>query len=403
MVVTEEKILDASARDRFSKWRSPGVTEGALASLIRGWYSQRTSESPPATNHSKEAIRIAHLAQRREVLKRALPFVNRYGRDLLGWFAGGSEVRPADIDPEIVSVQADSEHSRLFRLASLRWSVPVSQGYGRRRRFVIVDRSIEKLIGIFALGDPVFNLSPRDSLVGWTARDRELRLRYVIDAFVLGAMPPYSNLLCGKLVAALTTSRETEKAFCEAYRGRKTSIRKKRENAKLGLLTTSAVFGRSSVYDRLRVSEHLQFLFAGTTKGYGHFHVPSDTFEAMVRLLEIKGHAYAHGNRFGNGPNWKMRVIRVALDVLGLDPSLLNHGFPRGVYVAPLASNYQEFLRGEQAGLRKDTQSKAETIAETIKDRWILPRSRRNQEWREINGSEQIASAINSVAGRKLL
>ena len=46
----------------------------------------------------------------------------------------------------------DEVHTAVFRYASLHWSVPVSQGYGRRTRFLVIDEQNEKLIGIFALG-----------------------------------------------------------------------------------------------------------------------------------------------------------------------------------------------------------------------------------------------------------
>lgn len=39
-------------------------------------------------------------------------------------------------------------------------------------RFLVWDEHHEKLIGIFALGDAVFNLRSRDELIGWT-QDRK--------------------------------------------------------------------------------------------------------------------------------------------------------------------------------------------------------------------------------------
>lgn len=371
------------------------------AEIIRKWYAERSYG--PRTVTPKNAVREAHLAHRQDTLKRSIPFLREHARDLLSWFAIGSEVRPTDVQPEVIAVEGESEEAHLFRLASLWWSVPVSHGFGRRQRFIVIDSSNNRLIGIFALGDPVFNLGPRDQAIGWSARDRRLRLRYVVDAFVLGAVPPYSDLLGGKLIAALATATETEQAFCRKYQGRRTIIREMRENASLALLTTSSVFGKSSVYDRLRVNDRLRFDFMGMTKGFGHFHVPPDVFAAMVSLLEREQHSYAHGNRFGNGPNWKIRVIRVSLEMLGLDVMHLNHGFCRGVYAAPLASNFRAFLRGEQRSLRKDTQSSVEAISEVMKGRWILPRSVRRTSWREINGAEVLRSTLNSIIGTKVL
>ena len=54
-------------------------------------------------------------------------------------------------------------------------------------------------------------------------------------------------------------------------------------------------------------------------------------------------------NRFGDGPNWRMRVIRTALDIIGFDSDiLLKHSFARGLYVVPLAKNFRAFLTGKR-------------------------------------------------------
>jgi hypothetical protein len=79
--------------------------------------------------------------------------------------------------------------SDLFRLAALTWSVPVSNGFGRRLRYLVWDNHNNKLIGIIAIGDPVFNLSVRDTLIDWDAKARGERLVNLMDAYVLGAGP----------------------------------------------------------------------------------------------------------------------------------------------------------------------------------------------------------------------
>lgn len=41
-----------------------------------------------------------------------------------------------------------------------------------------------------------------------------------MDAYVVGAVPPYSGLICGKLVAAMVGSCEVKKAYEAKYLGR---------------------------------------------------------------------------------------------------------------------------------------------------------------------------------------
>jgi len=124
---------------------------------------------------SKQRIRDIHSKKRIEVLQRNKGFIESYGPDLVMNFATGKNVDPESIDPELVEVKSGSKESRLFRFACLLWSVPVSQGFGRRMRFLVRDRQNDKLIRQFALRDHVFNLSPRDNWIGWTFEDRKSR------------------------------------------------------------------------------------------------------------------------------------------------------------------------------------------------------------------------------------
>ena len=100
-------------------------------------------------------------------------------------------------------------------------------------RYLVWDKNNGKLIGIIGLTDPVFNLTPRDAWVGWDASERRERLVHTMDAFVLGALPPYSRILGGKLVALLATSSEVVKHFRAKYSNYKGIISEKKKNPRL--------------------------------------------------------------------------------------------------------------------------------------------------------------------------
>ena len=136
-------------------------------------------ENTDDTYSEKDSVRQAHLTQRSQLLIEAEEFISEKEEVMLEQFAAGSEINPSKIDPFVVPVRTPFEVD-LFRYASLQWSVPVSAGYGRRNKFLVKDRQNGKLIGIFALGDPVINLGPRDQTVGWTADDRKYRLYNVL-------------------------------------------------------------------------------------------------------------------------------------------------------------------------------------------------------------------------------
>ena len=348
---------------------------------------------------TKQKIRNLHAAQRGDILERQRRFVETHGVELAEHFASGSQIDPGSIDPKLVQVTPDSLESRLFRFASLLWSVPVSQGFGRRLRFLVKDRQNDCLIGLFALGDPVFNLSARDNWIGWTHEDRRDRLVHVMDAYVVGAVPPYSQLIGGKLVAALMGSREVRRAYERKYLNRQSVIRQRKHRARLVLLTTTSALGRSSIYNRLSIPDGPRFLRIGTTKGFGHFHLYGEVFDLLRDHLEKTGHPYASGHRFGMGPNWKLRVVRAALEDIGIDGnSILKHGIEREVYAIPLAENWKKVLSGEHQRVRSLTKPAAE-ISRFCLDRWIVPRSKRDASFRSFDSGSILSTLLNGGPG----
>jgi len=336
---------------------------------------------------NKQKIRELHAPNRMKILKENCSFINKFAESSLEHFANGNEINPEAIDPVLIEVASETLESNLFRFATLLWSVPVSQGFGRRMRFLVKDRQNDKLIGIFALCDPVFNLKVRDRHIGWNSEDRKKRLVHVMDSYVVGAVPPYSLLIGGKLVAALMGCSEVKKIYERKYLNRVSIISGVAKRARLVLLTTTSALGRSSIYNRLSIPGGTQFIQIGTTKGFGHFHLSVGIFNLMRKYLDQIGHPYAFGNRFGMGPNWKIRVVRAVLDDIGLNSNdILNHGIEREVYLMPLAENWREILLGHHKNVRSRVLP-LEKISEFCLKRWITPRAKRDKRYKEFNKS----------------
>lgn len=363
--------------------------------LIELGFSKNGSGYRAPKDPSKQTIRDLHSEHRREVLKRHSKFINAEGPHLLEQLANGRDLDPTKIEPEIIEVSPRSAEARLFRFATLLWSIPVSQGFGRRLRFIVRDRYNGRLIGLFALGDPVFNLNARDSWIGWSHKDRAARLVHVMDAYVLGAVPPYSFLIGGKLIAALLGSQEVKDAYERKYLGMKGIISQRTNHARLVLVTTTSALGRSSLYNRLAIPGGVRFIRIGETKGFGHFHISGEIFNALRAYLENEGHPYANGNRFGMGPNWKIRVIRTALVHIGVDASsILKHGIRREVYAIPLTNNFRNVLLGQQ----KIAESKvlpASEISNYCLKRWIVPRAGRDNTYKSFLSRSVLATLRN--------
>lgn len=270
----------------------------------------------------------------------------------------------------------------LFRLACLWWSVPVSRGFGRRFRVLVFDRANSKLIGLLGITDPVFNLRARDSYIGWSAAQREKRLVHVMDAFVLGAVPPYNKLLGAKLIALLARSDFIRGVFMKRYRGTHSIILEREFDGRLAMVTATSALGRSSIYNRLKCEGVEVFKSVGFSEGYGHFHLANGTYKLLREHLALIGDTEVSRFKFGSGPNYRVRIVRKALEHLGLPDELLRHGVRRAIHVAPLARNSFAFLKGTNERLQWYSRP-LDKVINMWRERWLLPRASRDDSYRQ--------------------
>ena len=351
-----------------------------VRSLKKQGFQIRAGRIVPPDIRDKDKLRALHQEAVKHNLVRSRSGLERHENRLLSYIAGGKDIVPEAIRPRLVLVQPQSEDELLFRYTRMHWSIPVSAGYGRRLRFVIYDESNGKLIGIFGLGDPVFGLKPRDQWIGWNYEARRKRLQSVMDLFVLGAVPPYSHLLCGKLVALLATSQEVWGAFHRKYGGRQSTISRRPLDGRLALLTTTSALGRSSLYNRLRFGEHQVFKSVGFTSGSGDFHFSNGCYGDLRKFALEHCDATAKHPMWGGGFRNRRELVRKTLPLLGLSSKLSYHGVEREIFVAPLATNTQEFLCGNHQQLQNRGQT-ADELFDWFRERWLLPRAARDESY----------------------
>ena len=335
-------------------------------------------QAPDQTNkdliRKLHSVAVEHRINRGSALRRKEP-------TLIKRIAEGNNVDPKCIDPYLVEVMPDSEDELLFRYAALHWSIPVSSGYGRRIRFLVLDRQNKKLIGIIGLGDPVFGLGARDHWIGWNASQRRNRLRHILEAYVLGAVPPYTELLGGKLIAMLATSEEVRLAFERKYASKATLINGIKGDARVALVSTTSALGRSSIYNRLRFGDRLLLVPVGFTTGSGEFHFANGLYSEIQAFATTYCKPTAKNGKWGSGFRSRREVIRKTLWELGLPDTLIYHGVQRQVYLAPLARNAQVFLKGDEDELDYYCQD-ASSLFRYFRSRWLLRRAERTQSYR---------------------
>lgn len=353
-----------------------------LRSLRKQGFRRRDGQIVPPTAADKDHLRALHSTAVDHKIVRSASGLRRHEEKLIARLATGRDLDPAYIQPRLVEVMPDSEDELLFRYAKLHWTIPISSGYGRRIRFLVIDQQNEKLIGLIGLGDPVFNLAVRDAWIGWDSKTRRIRLQNVMDAFVLGAVPPYSSLLCGKLVAMLAASREVRVAFQLKYHAHRSIIRRQVIDSRLALITTLSALGRSSIYNRLRFAERRLFKSLGYSQGSGEFHFSNGLYRPICEYADRHCDATAKKARWGSGFRNRREVIRKCLIKIGLPADLLYHGIRREVFAVPLARNTREFLRGEDSKLFWYDTSAADLFS-WFRTRWLLPRASRDKRYQQ--------------------
>lgn len=329
-------------------------------------------EVAPPESYNKETIKQAMSIKRNEIISANKEWIDKNLELARSNLANGFDALDSPIDPCIEVCKTDAQHA-LFKIFRYYWSSPYSDYVGRRIKLLIRDKGLpnKPIIGIAALGSPIIHIPERDEFIGWDMKTRTKNLIYTMDAFVIGALPPYNYLLGGKLISYLLASNEVRKIYHEKYKDKLTIIDKRVANSLIGIFTTS-LYGKSSQYNRLKYQNKLLYQEIGHTKGYGTLHLSDETIQEILKYLKFKKIDVNH--RFGDGPSWVMRVIRTAGDLLGFDSDfLLKHSFKRHIYFVPLAKNFREILNDKAKRPKYYNYTKKELV-EYWRERWFKNR-----------------------------
>lgn len=221
----------------------------------------------------------------------------------------------------------------------------------------------------------------------------------IADLTVCGALPPYNEILGGKLVAMLLVGPESVAEYRRRYSGAASVIASSMAGkpvsraADLVFIGTTSLYGqRPSQYDRIVVPRDLRapvgpglrYEYLGKTRGIGTFQFGDRTVADLALLLSQSKRGQQVNSIFGEGVNPRLRKIRDGLDGLGLPTDdLLNHGGPRLVYGVELTENTHAYLLGQDKRPKyifplKSATGATPQIAHWWVSRWLLSRITRD-------------------------
>ncbi len=180
----------------------------------------------------------------------------------------------------------------------------------------------------------------------------------MMEIIVCGSIPPYNEVLGGKLVSILACSPQVIKDYRDKYCNQISEIASRmagkkiiRDSNLVFLGTTSLYTKCSSQYNRISVVECgeklLEYHKAGITEGFGTLFFSKETTNTLLQLQILLDGGRKINNVFGEGTSPRFRLLSTSFSNLSLKTAeFLKHNSPRIVYMMDLAVNSKEFLLG---------------------------------------------------------
>jgi hypothetical protein len=296
----------------------------------------------------------------------------------------GEDINPNKIILELRELSPNSLEEILYKWWNfIWWSIPFQRSYGRQMRFLLWDITHDAPFGLICLQSPVLKISVRDDSLGIPKDELDIWVNRSMNAQRVGALPPYNELLGGKMVALSLTSNEIREAYRNKYKSYITLIEGRKLKPDLLFITTTSAFGRSSIYNRLKYKGEVVAECLGYTQGSGSFHIPEELYEEILEMLSRKGIDIARG--YGHGPSRKLKLISLGLAYLKLS-GFEYHGIKREFYLFSLVKNLKEVI---QDGRRPIYVNRPfNELVDYWKERWAIPRAERMPEWKNFNSNK---------------
>ena len=225
----------------------------------------------------------------------------------------------------------------------------------------------------------------------------------MLELNVCGAIPPYNEILGGKLAALLALSPQIIYDYKTRYGQRQSEIATRlkgevviRPADLVYVGTTSLYYVGSSQYNRLKLPKEvsggeyeIQWAKLGKTIGFGTLHIGRSTSSALVEAAEKIGYTRIN-HVFGEGASPKLRLVNLSIrELLKVTPDeaseLAKHAMSRIVFGAFLAKNSKDYLLGRDNAPEYYfdnpltpyiARQKTEDIAHYWSDRWLKSRIR---------------------------
>lgn len=161
-------------------------------------------------------------------------------------------------------------------------------------------------------------------------------------------------------------------------------------------ISTTSAFGKSSIYNRLKIGEQKIAEKLGYTQGFGSFQISDELYKGLIEYLAAIGEDVSRS--YGDGPSRKMKLIRLACQKLGLS-NYTYHGIKREYYIFPFAKNVKQAISREE---EPDWLNLSfNQLVEFWRRRWLEKRLQTNQEWTQFSKEDFLNTILPILEGIK--
>lgn len=255
-----------------------------------------------------------------------------------------------ELDPYVNIVEKPDKVREWANLRRMLHSMDWTANPGRNVKANVIDRTSGKLLGQLSLASDITALGVRDDYIGWEREDRfehGMLNHTSIASTIVSTQPLGFNFLGGKLVAMMCTLPKLRNHWEEKY------------GQKLIAIETTSLYGVHSQYNGI---PHYKTL--GESKGKISIKPDDDIYEPWHHWLkeehsdwyeeEITEERIRNGENMGledgrTGPvsGIKQKILAKIFRECDIKSSNYHHGYKRGVYIAMMYKNGNEFLRRE--------------------------------------------------------
>ena len=249
------------------------------------------------------------------------------------------------LEPYVEIVEDSKEATKWSQIRRMIHTMDFTANPGRNVKINVKDRVSGKLLGQISLASDVTALGVRDNYIGWTKEDKFQKGKLnntTIASTIVCTQPLGYNFLGGKLIAMMTTVPEVRNYWKTKY-----------DNVLIAVGTTS-LYGIHSQYNGIPLFKTLgesagKISIKPDDKFYDPWHQWLKENKADWYMENITRERARNGANMGyeaNGPvsGIKQKILGQIFKECGIKATEYHHGFKRGVYMAMMYENGNDFL-----------------------------------------------------------